>query len=57
MIITILTIIAHLYPQVLSEWLSKIKMDTPQKPKQMAQVFSGSLENCVINFYNHSDSK
>ena len=57
MIIMILTIIAHLYPQVLSEWLSKIKMDTPQKPKQMAQVFSGSLENCVINFYNHSDSK
>uniref|UniRef100_A0A1X7TL49 Tyr recombinase domain-containing protein n=1 Tax=Amphimedon queenslandica TaxID=400682 RepID=A0A1X7TL49_AMPQE len=37
----------------------KLRMgdDTPLKPKQMAQVFSGSLENCVINFYNNSDSK
>ena len=37
----------------------KLKMtdDTPLKPKQMAQVFSDSLENCVINFYNNSDSK
>ena len=31
--------------------------DTPLKPKQMSQVFLGSLENCVIHFYNNSDSK